>query len=97
MSFSEQDIKNTAQLARLSVSENDCRFYSGQLNQIFNLVEQMNQVNTQSIRPMAHPRDLVLRLRDDEVTEQDEREIFQSIAPETENGLYLVPQVIDQG
>ena len=95
MSFTEKDIKKTAQLARLSVTDDDCVFYAGQLNQIFELVEEMSQQPTDNIEPMAHPQDISLRLRADEVTEQDNRELFQSIAPETEDGLYLVPRVIN--
>ena len=94
MSFTEKDIKKTAQLARLSVSDDDCVFYAGQLNRIFELVEQMSAQQTDHVEPMAHPQDISLRLRPDEVTEQNNRELFQSIAPKTENGLYLVPQVI---
>lgn len=94
MSFTEKDIKKTAQLARLSVSDDDCVFYAGQLSQIFELVEQMKQQDTENIEPMAHPQDISLRLRPDVVTEHDNREAFQSLAPETENGLYLVPRVI---
>ena len=95
MSFSNEDIKKTAQLARLSVTENDCNFYAGQLNRIFELVEQMSSINTENTSPMAHPRDLALRLREDKVTEKDTRKAFQLLAPETEDGLYLVPRVID--
>ena len=94
MSFTEKDIKKTANLARLSVSDDDCVFYAQQLNQIFELVEQMSQQDTDNIEPMAHPQDISLRLRADEVTEGNNRDSFQSVAPETENGLYLVPQVI---
>ena len=94
MSFTEKDIQKTAQLARLSVSDEDCVFYAGQLNQIFELVEEMSQQNTDNVEPMAHPQDISLRLRADEVTEGDNRDLFQSIAPETEDGLYLVPKVI---
>lgn len=94
MSFTEKDIKKTAQLARLSVSDDDCVFYAGQLNRIFELVEQMSAQQTDNVEPMAHPQDISLRLRSDKVTEEDNRELFQSSAPETESGLYLVPQVI---
>ncbi len=95
MSFSVTDVEKTAQLARLSVSAEDCTFYADQLDRIFQLVEQMSAVNTDDIEPMAHPQDIKLRLREDTVTEQNQRELFQSIAPETEQGLYLVPKVIE--
>ena len=95
MSFSVTDIEKTAQLARLSVSEEDCRFYAQQLNRIFELVEQMSVVDTDQIEPMAHPQDIALRLREDVVNEPNQRELFQSVAPQTEQGLYLVPKVIE--
>ncbi len=95
MSFSVSDIEKTAQLARLSVTEEDCSFYAGQLNRIFELVEQMSAVDTENTEPMAHPQDIALRLREDIVTEHDQREVFQSVAPATEQGLYLVPKVIE--
>ncbi len=95
MSFSVADIEKTAQLARLSVTEEDCSFYAEQLNRIFELVEQMSAIDTDKIEPMAHPQDIALRLREDEVSEQNQRELFQSVAPETEQGLYLVPKVIE--
>ena len=95
MSFSQEDIKKIANLARLSVSEQDCTYYSGQLNRIFELVEQMSQIDTDDVKPMAHPQDISLRLREDTVTEANQRDTFQSIAPETEQGLYLVPRVIE--
>lgn len=94
MSFTQQDIKKTAQLARLRVSDDDCLYYAGQLNRIFELVEQMSEQQTENIEPMAHPQDISLRLRPDEVSEYNNRELFQSIAPATEDGLYLVPRVI---
>ena len=74
-------------------------YTSGTIYQVFqnrdDLVEQMNTVDTDSIEPMAHPRDVALRLRDDQVTERDQREEFLEIAPASERGLYLVPRVIE--
>ena len=58
-------------------------------------VEQMEQVDVTGVEPMAHPQDMVQSLREDVVTEGDQRERFQSIAPATANGLYLVPKVIE--
>ena len=66
-----------------------------QLSGIFGLIEQMQAVDTSTIEPMSHAQDVVQRLRDDTVTESDQRELFQSIAPKTEAGLYLVPKVIE--
>ena len=65
------------------------------MSSILDLVEQMNSVDTEGVTPMAHPQDVAQRLREDEVLEENQREHFQSIAPATENGLYLVPKVIE--
>ena len=65
------------------------------LDRILDLVEQMNEISTQGIEPLAHPQDMQLRLRADTVTESDQRALFQSIAPQTDQGHYLVPKVID--
>jgi aspartyl-tRNA(Asn)/glutamyl-tRNA(Gln) amidotransferase subunit C len=65
------------------------------LSRILEFVEQMNKVNTTGIKPMAHPLEAIQRLRPDEITETNQREIFQSGAPQIEAGVYLVPKVID--
>ena len=62
---------------------------------ILGLVEQMNSVDTRDVEPMAHPLEITARLREDEITEIDQRQRFQAIAPEVEQGLYLVPRVIE--
>ena len=95
MSIDKQDIQNIARLARLELdAEQESRF-QGELDKIIGLVEQMNACDTEGIEPMTHPFDAALRLREDKVSEQDQRDKFQSIAPATEDGLYLVPKVID--
>ena len=66
-----------------------------QLSGIFDLIAEMQAVDTKGIEPMSHAQDLPQRLREDTVTETDQRELFQSIAPQVEAGLYLVPQVIE--
>ena len=66
-----------------------------QLNNIFALIEQMQAVDTGGVAPMAHAQDLAQRLRPDAVTEHDQRDTFQQLAPEVEAGLYLVPKVIE--
>ena len=66
-----------------------------QLTGIFGLIEDMQAVNTDGVEPMSHAQDVMLRLRDDEVTESDQHALFQSIAPQVEAGLYLVPKVIE--
>lgn len=95
MSLDKTDIEKIAHLARLAIDENDISSYARDLNNIFNLVEQMNGADTSDITPMAHPLDAHQRLRKDIVTEFNQRELFQSIAPKTEAGVYLVPQVIE--
>ena len=95
MSLGPDDVKNIAHLARLNINESDIEQYASSLSSILDLVEQMNSVNTEGVTPMAHPLDVAQRLRDDEVLESNQREDFQKIAPATENGLYLVPKVIE--
>jgi aspartyl-tRNA(Asn)/glutamyl-tRNA(Gln) amidotransferase subunit C len=66
-----------------------------QLVRIFGMIEDMRAVDVAAVEPMAHAQNLALRLRDDVITESDQRELFQSVAPRVENGLYLVPKVIE--
>ena len=95
MSITKQAIADLAKLSRLSISENEVEKYQLELNNIFKLVEQMETCDTSDVKPMTHPFDASLRLREDQVTEQDKRDQFQSIAPSSEKGLYKVPKVID--
>ncbi len=95
MSLDKADVEKIAHLARLAIDDNDIPEYARDLSNIFDLVEQMNAADTTDISPMAHPLDAVQRLRPDVVKESDQREQFQSIAPKTEAGVYLVPQVIE--
>ncbi|MCH9673833.1 MAG: Asp-tRNA(Asn)/Glu-tRNA(Gln) amidotransferase subunit GatC [Gammaproteobacteria bacterium] len=95
MSIPTSEVKNIARLARLSVSNSDLQRYSDELSQILELFDALSAVDTDGVEPMAHPLDVTLRLRADEVTEPDQRSKFQSVAPQVENGLYLVPRVID--
>jgi aspartyl-tRNA(Asn)/glutamyl-tRNA(Gln) amidotransferase subunit C len=95
MSLSKNDVQNIAHLARLAIDDNDIPGYAKNLSNILELVEQMNAIDTSPVEPMAHPLDAVQRLRKDEVTETNQREHFQAIAPQTEAGLYLVPKVIE--
>jgi aspartyl-tRNA(Asn)/glutamyl-tRNA(Gln) amidotransferase subunit C len=95
MSLSIQDIQRIARLARIRVSDTEAGATQQQLNGIFTLVEQMQAVDTTGIAPMAHARDVFQRLRADAVSETDQRDAFQSVAPQTEAGLYLVPRVIE--
>ena len=95
MSWDRTDVEEIANLARLAIDEQAIPGYARDLTNIFNLVEQLTIVDTADITPMAHPLDANQRLRADEVTEANQRELFQSIAPQTEAGIYLVPQVIE--
>ena len=95
MSLDADDVKKIAYLARLKIDEADIPNYVSNLTNILDLVEQMSSVDTEGVLPMSHPMDAVQRLREDEVTEEDQRDSFQEIAPKTEDGLYLVPKVIE--
>lgn len=95
MSLSLDDVKRVANLARIKVSEDEACAALAQLSGIFGLIEQMQTVDTSAIKPMSHAQDVVQRLRDDTVTESDQRVLFQSVAPQVEAGLYLVPKVIE--
>ena len=95
MSLDTDDIKAIAKLARLKIDEADVPLYATNLSNIIDLFEQMNSVNTEGVVPMSHPLELVQRLREDVVTETDQRDEFQNVAPATQDGLYLVPRVIE--
>ncbi len=95
MSLQKADVERIAHLARLALTEEEAARYSGELSNILDFVRQMEGVDTEGVVPMAHPLDATLRLRPDQVTEADERSLFQSIAPMATEGLYLVPKVIE--
>jgi aspartyl-tRNA(Asn)/glutamyl-tRNA(Gln) amidotransferase subunit C len=95
MSIDVDEVKKIAKLAALDVKEEDIQSYADNLSNILGLVEQMSAVDTTGVTPMSHPFDVVQRLREDVVTEVDRREDFLAIAPKTEDGLYLVPKVLD--
>jgi aspartyl-tRNA(Asn)/glutamyl-tRNA(Gln) amidotransferase subunit C len=77
------------------VSDDEATAVLDQMNGIFALIEEMQAASTAGIEPMSHAQDVVLRLREDVVSERDQHELFQSIAPQVEAGLYLVPKVIE--
>jgi len=95
MDLDSTDVAKIAHLAQLQVADADLDAYAADLSNILHLVEQMNAVDTAGVEPMAHPLHMAQRLRADAVTETDQREAFQSVAPATEDGLYLVPKVIE--
>lgn len=95
MKLGNKEVAHIAYLARIEVSEQELTAYAQDLSGILDLVQQMNTVDTSDIEPMAHPKDTALRLREDKITESNHREKLQSVAPQTEDGLYLVPRVIE--
>ena len=95
MSLTADDVKKIAHLARLGIDTQDSENYAQDLSSILDLMNRMGELNTADVQPMAHPLDQIQRLRADVVTENDQREHFQAIAPQVESGLYLVPKVID--
>lgn len=95
MSLTPDNIRQVAHLARLELKPEQVEHYSQQLSDIMKLVDQLSSVDTAGVEPMAHPLDMQQRLRPDVVSESDQRERFQAIAPEVDNGLYLVPKVIE--
>jgi aspartyl-tRNA(Asn)/glutamyl-tRNA(Gln) amidotransferase subunit C len=100
MSLSLSDIARLAKLAQLDLSEQQAADTLAKLNDIFALVEQMKAVDTSNVEPLAHPvavwrDDLAMPLRDDRVTEANHRDDYQQPAPSVQDGLYLVPKVIE--
>ena len=99
MSLSDDQVRRIAHLARIAIRAEEAEAVSSRLNRVLGLIEELKAVDTRGIEPMAHPLDAQLpqgqRLRPDQVTESDQRELFQSVAPATQDGLYLVPKVIE--
>lgn len=95
MAVDRTDIAKLAKLARIQISDEAADEAAKSISDVLALVDQLQAVNTDGVLPMAHPLDAVQRLRPDVVTESNQRDAFQSIAPATAEGLYLVPQVIE--
>jgi len=95
VSLTADNVKQIAHLARLGIEQQDVASYAIDLSGMLDLMTQMGDLNTDGVEPMAHPMDQVQRLRTDVVTERDNREKFQAIAPQVDEGLYLVPKVIE--
>ena len=95
MSLDSSEVNKIAHLARLEIRPEEVESYASNLSEILDLVEQMNEIDTTGIEEMAHPRDTSLRLREDAVTESDRREHYMQLAPASEEGLFLVPKVIE--
>jgi aspartyl-tRNA(Asn)/glutamyl-tRNA(Gln) amidotransferase subunit C len=95
MSITYDEIKKIAHLARIKITEEEANATIKKLSGILNLIEEMQKVETTNISPMSHAQSVTQRLRDDIVTEINQREKLQKIAPEVNGGLYIVPQVIE--
>ena len=95
MALERCDVEKIAHLARLGLDEGDLPRITDALNSILGLVDQMQAVDTRGIEPLAHPLEAIQRLRADVVTERNQRDAYQAVAPATQDGLYLVPKVIE--
>ena len=95
MALERSDVEKIAHLARLGLSEADLPRTTETLNNILGLIDQMQAVDTSGVEPLAHPLEATQRLRPDAVTETEHRDAYQTIAPAVEEGLYLVPKVIE--
>jgi len=99
MSLSDDQVLRIARLARIAITPAEARQVEERLNRVLGFIDQMRTVDTAGIEPMAHPLDAQLgtgqRLRADQALEADRRELYQSVAPTTQDGLYLVPKVIE--
>jgi len=95
MALTLDDVRRLAHLARVAVDEAEAQAVLSQLNRVFLLIAEIQAVDTRGVEPMSHALDLTQRLRADAVTEPDQHDVFQSVAPHVEGGLYLVPKVIE--
>ena len=95
MSLSPDDVRRIARLARIALQGAESAAVAERLNGVLQMVEQIRRVDTSGVEPMAHAQDVVQPLREDSVTETDQRERYQAVAPAVEEGLYLVPKVVE--
>lgn len=95
MTLSRTDVERLAHLARLEIDAGAADAVGAKLDAIFGLIDELNAVDTRGVLPMAHAQDLALPLREDTVTEPDRHALYQQQAPAVEDGLYLVPKVIE--
>jgi aspartyl-tRNA(Asn)/glutamyl-tRNA(Gln) amidotransferase subunit C len=95
MSLTLDDVRRIAHLARIDVTSNEVIDVHAKLESIFGLIDALQAIDTSGVEPMSHAQDVTLRLRDDVVTETDRHALYQQLAPATEDGLYLVPRVIE--
>ena len=95
MSLDQDQVRKIAALAKLQIDDEQLATYQSNLSNILELVDQLSAADTNGVDPMAHPLDAVQRLRADVVTEENQREHFQNIAPAVDQGHYLVPRVVE--
>jgi aspartyl-tRNA(Asn)/glutamyl-tRNA(Gln) amidotransferase subunit C len=95
MALSLDDVRRVAYLARLEVTDAEVAAVHEKLAGVFGMIEQMQKIDTEGVEPMSHGQDIPLRLRADKVTETDQHQAFQAVAPQVEKALYLVPRVIE--
>jgi len=95
MALTLEEVRRVANLARIAVDESEARAVLSQINDVFKLIGEMQAVDTRGVEPMSHALDVAQRLREDAVTEVDQHALFQSVAPQVEGNLYLVPKVIE--
>lgn len=97
MPLTPEEVRRIAELARIGISDAEVKTVQAKLNDIFELIGQMQKVDTEGVEPMSHPQGATLRLRPDEVRETDQRSLFLKLAPDPDmqTGLYLVPKVIE--
>jgi aspartyl-tRNA(Asn)/glutamyl-tRNA(Gln) amidotransferase subunit C len=95
MSLSLQDIERIAHLARIEISASEAADVHAKLLTIFAMIDELDALDTTGVEPMSHAQDMAMPLRDDRVTEGDRHAEFQRVAPATEDGLYLVPRVVE--
>lgn len=95
MSLNQSDIEKLAVLARINISTEESEIVTQRISAVLDLIDQLQATDTEGVEPMAHPMDAIQTLRADIVTETDQRELLMSNAPAAENGLFLVPKVID--
>lgn len=93
--MNRNEVESIAHLARLAIAEEEIAVYVENLSRIIEFVNQLDRADTEGVDPMAHPLHMTQPLREDAVTEADQRELYQQNAPAVQHGLYLVPKVLD--
>ena len=95
MAFDKSEVEKIAHLARLHISDSEADEVTARIGDILGLIDQMQSVDTDGVEPLAYPLDVVQRLREDVMTEKDQRQDLQTLAPTSQDGLYLVPKVLE--